>query len=79
MIYESEEQGIFVLAVVHKRRDSKTDDIDQVLSLRFFLFQFESYFRLVQLLIRQHFLYFLPLPQGQGSLRPILPLVSRFG
>jgi len=21
--------------------------------------------------LRQHFLYFLPLPQGQGSLRPI--------
>ena len=24
---------------------------------------------------RQHFLYFLPLPQGQGSLRPILGVV----
>src|SRR5581483_12390345 len=23
--------------------------------------------------LRQHFLYFLPLPQGQGSLRPIFP------
>lgn len=27
---------------------------------------------------RQHFLYFLPLPQGQGPLRPILWLSSRF-
>ena len=27
-------------------------------------------------LLRQHFLYFLPLPQGQGSLRPTLFLLT---
>ena len=30
IIYEIKEQGIFVLAVVHKRRDLKVDDIDRV-------------------------------------------------
>ena len=25
---------------------------------------------------RQHFLYFFPLPQGQGSLRPTLPALD---
>ena len=29
IIYEIKEQGIFVLAVVHKRRDLKVDDIDR--------------------------------------------------
>jgi plasmid stabilization system protein ParE len=30
IIYEIKAQGIFVLAVVHKRRDLKVDDIDRV-------------------------------------------------
>ena len=30
IIYEIKEQGIFVLAVVHKRRDLKVDDIDRI-------------------------------------------------
>ncbi|MCP4285306.1 MAG: type II toxin-antitoxin system RelE/ParE family toxin [Gammaproteobacteria bacterium] len=30
IIYEIREQGIFVLAVVHKRQDLKSDDIDRV-------------------------------------------------
>ena len=30
IIYEIKAQGIFVLAVVHKRRDLKTEDIDRI-------------------------------------------------
>jgi plasmid stabilization system protein ParE len=30
IIYEIKEQGIFVLAVVHKRRDLKAENIDQI-------------------------------------------------
>ncbi len=29
IVYEVKEQGIFVLAVVHKRRDLKTEDIER--------------------------------------------------